>query len=258
MRPEDTTAFAASSNEMRPILAHVHIDHKQEVAADGYRLHLAPSRKSVCPVCKKEGYTFPDWQQIIPRQFDYLAEADARELRGAFVRAGVFAREGSNLAEIRANGHLEIIGSSEVTGEGRNIVQCESVGNDMVIGINWKYAIDALDHCAPEGGKVTICILNPNAPILIENGSRKAVVMPMHIGWKDKMSKIKVGDKFALPHGIYTYHLERLEDDPNPMFDCERIRIKVTYPKILGQEPTIFGAEPNWFTQRGLEAETKG
>lgn len=67
---------------------------------------------------------------------------------------------------------------------------------------------------------------------------------------------IKAGDKFTLAHGIYKYHYERLPDDPAPVFECERIRIRVTYPNILKQEPTVFGAEPEWFAQRGLEAAT--
>jgi len=65
---------------------------------------------------------------------------------------------------------------------------------------------------------------------------------------------IKVGDKFKVKiHPDYDF--ERLPDDPNPEFECERIMVKVTYPKYLKYKPSIFGTEQEWFKQRGLVAE---
>ena len=67
---------------------------------------------------------------------------------------------------------------------------------------------------------------------------------------------IKIGDKFKVKiHPDYDF--ERLEDDQNPEFECERIRVKVTYPKYLKLSVSfsIIGAEQEWFKQRGLIAE---
>ncbi len=65
---------------------------------------------------------------------------------------------------------------------------------------------------------------------------------------------IKVGDKFKVKIRP-DYEFERLPDDPNSEFECERIIIKVIYPKYLKYKPSVFGTEQEWFKQRGLVAE---
>ncbi len=48
----------------------------------------------------------------------------------------------------------------------------------------------------------------------------------------------------------------READDPNPAFECERIRVTyLSHPDYgpLDWKTYTFGAEPEWFKQRGLE-----
>jgi len=64
---------------------------------------------------------------------------------------------------------------------------------------------------------------------------------------------IKVGDSFTFKAEHWIVHGIRLPDDPNPVFDYERIRVRILADdgwKIPQQE---FPAEPEWFRQRGLE-----
>lgn len=69
---------------------------------------------------------------------------------------------------------------------------------------------------------------------------------------------IAVGDTFELVRGtgrdrrVDTYRRE--PDDAAPRFECERIRIThLTCSHAPNMVPYTFGAEPEWFRQRGLE-----
>lgn len=184
---EDSVGMAKSDDPDRPeTLHHVHIDNGVMVAADGFRLHTAPTKKHTCEYCKKNGDNFPQWQQLFPSQFAFEATAPADEMYSAFIRAGVFAREGVNIAKVRANGHFEITGTSEETGQAQTDIDYVSIsgsipGGEMTFGINWKFARDAIKHVAPDGGNVTIKAKSPVSPVVFEANGRQALVMPMKI-----------------------------------------------------------------------------
>ena len=70
------------------------------------------------------------------------------------------------------------------------------------------------------------------------------------------MTKIKVGDEFYLPteKGWKPRKAIRLPDAPNPMFECERMRVKVySIPGHITEQ--VFPVEPDWFYQRKLDFE---
>jgi len=178
----DTVALAASTNDARPVFCHVHTGSGFKVGTDGFRLHAEKSRAKSCPICKREGYKFPDWQQLIPPTAKYTAVIDAQLLRAALVRSGIFAREASGTARVLASGHFEIEAEAERVGKSHEeIPVIQSDGQEMVFGINWQFAIDALDHCAPNGGPVEIRLNSANSIIAIRGKGRFALVMPMHI-----------------------------------------------------------------------------
>ena len=62
---------------------------------------------------------------------------------------------------------------------------------------------------------------------------------------------IKVGDVFTWDSRTFT----RLPDDPSPRFECERIRLHCHAEPSEAQPAQFFGAEPEWFRQRGLQVE---
>ncbi len=77
------------------------------------------------------------------------------------------------------------------------------------------------------------------------------------------MNPIKVGDVFTLTSASKVGHrtLRRVDtfrreaDDPNPRFECERIRVThvSNSDAVKDWRPYTFGTEPEWFKQRGLE-----
>ena len=54
---------------------------------------------------------------------------------------------------------------------------------------------------------------------------------------------------------VDTYRREA--DNPSPVFACERIQVThLTSNFVPNMRPYTFGAEPEWFRQRGLSVET--
>jgi hypothetical protein len=64
---------------------------------------------------------------------------------------------------------------------------------------------------------------------------------------------VKVGDVFRCPKGgrVFT----RLPDDPSPRFQCERILLLCHAEPEEALPAQLFGTEPEWFRQRGLEVD---
>ena len=66
---------------------------------------------------------------------------------------------------------------------------------------------------------------------------------------------IAIGDTFTLKRGTRVDTFRRDADDPAPMFECERIRLThLSCSDATGWPPggVSFGADPEWFRQRGL------
>jgi hypothetical protein len=62
---------------------------------------------------------------------------------------------------------------------------------------------------------------------------------------------IRVGDVFTWQGRAFT----RLPDDPSPRFQCERIRLHCHAEPGESLPAQLFGTDPEWFRQRGLEVE---
>jgi len=66
--------------------------------------------------------------------------------------------------------------------------------------------------------------------------------------------KTEVGEVFSITRGKRTDRYRRESDDKQPMFECEKIRIThLSCSTAVPFPPYTFGAEPEWFRQRGLE-----
>lgn len=67
---------------------------------------------------------------------------------------------------------------------------------------------------------------------------------------------IEQGDEFTTRDGKRVDTFRRETDDPNPRFECERIRVThLTCSFDPKMKPYTFGTEPEWFIQRGLIAK---
>jgi DNA polymerase-3 subunit beta len=135
--------------------------------------------------------TFPDYQQIIPRNYKSRTLISTAALLKACKQAEIFAREGSNVARFdikQSNGEMqpsevEISATSEETGKNETIVEATVDGSGVLIAFNVKFLREALEVIKTPN--VALETSAANAPGVIKPvGDDKFlhVIMPMHLG----------------------------------------------------------------------------
>jgi len=135
--------------------------------------------------------TFPDYQQIIPRNYKSRTLVSTAALLKACKQAEIFAREGSNVARFdikQSNGDMqqsevEISATSEETGKNETIVEATVDGGGVLIAFNVKFLREALEVIKTPN--VALETSAANAPGVIRPvGDDKFlhVIMPMHLG----------------------------------------------------------------------------
>ena len=135
--------------------------------------------------------TFPDYQQIIPRNYKSRTLVSTASLLKACKQAEIFAREGSNVARFdikQSNGEMqpsevEISATSEETGKNETIVEATVDGSGVLIAFNVKFLREVLEVIKTPN--VALETSAANAPGVIKPvGDDKFlhVIMPMHLG----------------------------------------------------------------------------
>ena len=135
--------------------------------------------------------TFPDYQQIIPRNYKSRTLVSTASLLKACKQAEIFAREGSNVARFdikQSNGEMqpsevEISATSEETGKNETIVEATVDGGGVLIAFNVKFLREVLEVIKTPN--VALETSAANAPGVIKPvGDDKFlhVIMPMHLG----------------------------------------------------------------------------
>jgi len=278
----------------RPALTHIHTDGPQRVAVDGFRLHYAPGEPTEsCAYCEKNEVTFPDYNQIIPRDgFNAVVHLDADALRLAVVRAAIFAREGNGAVQLTvqaatpaprwtdnqdAPAFVNVTGTSEEVGSSTTTVPADVdyLANDfgfLAIAFRWNYLRDALDHCAPQGGTVTLKITRWNAPMLMTGPVEEtgAVIMPMDVRdlepqtepiqepaavpYKELARPVRVPqDREPSPVGSHDYDTESQTNPPEHYTATPRLTCDPA-PDAVSHDLAIVGTE---FHQRDVARDVK-
>lgn len=135
--------------------------------------------------------TFPDYHQIIPRNYKSRTLVSTNAMLKACKQAEIFAREGSNVARLDIKpaqsdmqpSEVEISATSEETGKNETIVEATVDGGGMLIAFNVKFLREALE--AVKTPNVAMETSGPNAPGVIRpvgNEDYIQVIMPMHLG----------------------------------------------------------------------------
>jgi len=178
----------------------IQVSHKNW-SADGFRLHFLNDKEDSCKCkyCKNrdkgEPPMSPDYHVIIPVKF----RGEFKINRDAILDAGntckVFAREGSNLFEmlvgqekINFRSSSEEIGESNIeyglsTKVNKNYVEktytYSKTGEDIRIAFNIDFVLDAMIGMSEF---VTIKYNRSTMPILVTDGKRSVVIMPIYLG----------------------------------------------------------------------------
>ena len=135
--------------------------------------------------------TFPDYQQIIPRNYKSRTLVSTAALLKACKQAEIFAREGSNVARFdikQANGEMqpsevEISATSEETGKNETIVEATVDGGSVLIAFNVKFLREALEVIrTPNVALETSAANAPGVVRPVGDDDFLHVIMPMHLG----------------------------------------------------------------------------
>ena len=126
---------------------------------------------------------FPEYERVIPRESANELKADRGAFQGALQRTAIISNEkyrGIRLV-IRDSGVILQAHNPEQE-EAEEELEVEYAGEDIEIGFNVNYLLDALG--AVEGDQVTLSVQDSNSSCLIRqpgNNDCKFVVMPMRL-----------------------------------------------------------------------------
>ncbi len=132
--------------------------------------------------------TFPDYNQIIPREIPTRTIVDKHELLRACKRAEIFAREANYTVRVSiepqdgAAGVLRISAQASETGENEGVVTATIEGEGMEIAFNVRYMLDVLNQIHQD--TILIGTSRSDKPGVIRpvgDESFTHVIMPMHI-----------------------------------------------------------------------------
>ena len=234
-------AFAASSDEARPILTGVLVNVNGEnltmASADGFRLSVrtatlsSPASRPVSAVIPARALielariagdgdqsimmilppgrgqvifrmkdielvsqliegTFPDYEQIIPRNYQTRSVLATGAFLKACKQAEIFAREGSHIARLNLTsggelkpGSIVISGQSEETGYNQTEIDASIEGRNLLIAFNVRFLREVLDVIkTPNVALETTAETAPGVIRPVGEDNFLHVIMPMHLG----------------------------------------------------------------------------
>jgi DNA polymerase-3 subunit beta len=135
--------------------------------------------------------TFPDYRQIVPREFNTKVEVGRDGLLNAVRRAGYFARDNNDVVRIAINpgenealpGTVEVSATAAERGNSQSFVDATIGGPELQVAFNSRYLVDVLGVI--RHGNVTLGLNGANqAGVLRASGNEEYthVSMPMVIG----------------------------------------------------------------------------
>lgn len=133
---------------------------------------------------------FPDYEQIIPRNYQTRTVLATAAFLKACKQAEIFAREGSHIARINITpggelqpGTVEISGQSEETGFNQTTVDASIDGPPLLIAFNVRFLREVLDVVgSPNVALETSVDTAPGVIRPVGEDDFLHVIMPMHLG----------------------------------------------------------------------------
>lgn len=126
---------------------------------------------------------FPDYTRVIPPESDNPIVANKNLLRQSLTRASILSNEKyRGVRIILEPGKLRALAHNPEQEEAEEEIEVEYSGNEMEIGFNVSYLLDALNIIKSENVFITIADPNSSCLFLPENTADcKFVVMPMRL-----------------------------------------------------------------------------
>lgn len=128
---------------------------------------------------------FPDYQRVIPDQerVEKIILADRELLRQSLQRAAILSNEKYRAVRLcLAQGQMTVIASNPEQEEAEDVVEVDYDGDNMEIGFNVSYLIDALSTVPSSNVRILMSDPSSSCLILPEEGEGcEYVVMPMRL-----------------------------------------------------------------------------
>lgn len=132
---------------------------------------------------------FPDYEPIIPKKYDTRTIVNTADVLKACRQASIFARESLDTVRVLIKpgeelepGKLAVMARADETGDNQSELEATVSGNEIEIGFNVKYLIEALS-CV-DTPQVAIETTQPRSPAVIRaigEDNFLHLVMPMHL-----------------------------------------------------------------------------
>ncbi len=131
---------------------------------------------------------FPDYDQIVPQEYNTRTVVNTQDLLKAVKVSHLFAREAANSVRFQVSpgvdltpGYMKIAATSNELGDNEGEIDASIEGHDIEIAFNAKYMIDALS--ATGTTQVALTTTVPTSPGVIrpvDGADYACVIMPMH------------------------------------------------------------------------------
>ena len=135
--------------------------------------------------------TFPNYQQLVPKNSTSHCVVDVSEFLRATRIAAVFARDGSGIVRVQVNmaegdeqGRLVISARSEEVGDNVGEIDAAVEGEASKVAFNARYLVDVLSELGT--GQVALETTSPSSPGVfrpVGSDDYTHVVMPMFVQW---------------------------------------------------------------------------
>ena len=193
---ELSTAAATAFSVIIPARA---LSELARVASDGNQMVtmlLPPGRgqvvfrmKDVEVVSQLIDGNFPDFRQVIPRNYETRSVMSTDAFLKACKQAEIFARESSHIARVSITpgndlqpGTVEIFAQSEETGQNETVVDATIEGPSLLIAFNVRFMRDVLEVIkTPNVALETSTSASPGVIRPLGETDFLHVIMPMHI-----------------------------------------------------------------------------
>ncbi len=154
-----------------------------DIHLDVSNKHLLVRKANVRFVCRLLEGEFINYQSVIPKEFNTVIKVDTASICDSVERASVIISDRLRTPVYMRFSENEIkVDCSSSLGKVHDKTECEIEGQDVEIGVNNRYMLEALRACECE--KINIKILTNISPVVIvprEGDDFLFIVVPMRI-----------------------------------------------------------------------------
>ncbi|HET9835896.1 MAG TPA: DNA polymerase III subunit beta [Rhodanobacteraceae bacterium] len=154
-----------------------------DVTIEFARNHLRVRRNDVMFTSKLIDGRFPDYEAVIPLGADKMLHLDREALRAALQRAAILSNEKYRGVRLEVSpGRLRIVAHNPEQEEAVEELEAETTVNDLAIGFNVVYLLDALGSLNDE--RVRLQLRDAQSSCLLQGAEHdhvRHVVMPLRL-----------------------------------------------------------------------------